>query len=104
MTAMGATFDDRVAKIENAVSDQDVRIARLENLIAKDSPETTPCWTLRTKFRSFNPRSIFSKENPVPMKETCAKLWWLEACRHLSPFKFLQNGYVTNGYVTNWRR
>ena len=33
------------------------------------------------------------------MKETCAKLWWLEACRHLSPFKFLQNGYVTN-----WRR
>ena len=38
LTAMSATFDDRVAKIENAVSDQDVRIARLKKFNGERSP------------------------------------------------------------------
>ena len=64
LTAMGATFDDRVAKIETAVNDQDVRIARLENLMAKDPPETTPLLNFEDKISDLQCQIDILKRKP----------------------------------------
>lgn len=55
---MGATLDVGIGKFDNTGSDQDVRRARFEQVMATDA---SPFEFFQTKFRSFNIPNRFSQ-------------------------------------------
>ena len=87
LTAMGATLDDRVAKIENAVGDQDVRIARLKNLMAKDPPETIPLLDFEDKISDLQCQIDILKGKPRSNEGEMCKTMVVGG---LQPFESLQ--------------
>ena len=72
LTNMGATLDVGIGKFDNTGSDQDVRRARFEQVMATDA---SPFDFFSDKISEFQyPKSIFSRANRVPMKGICPKL------------------------------
>ena len=53
VTNMGSTLDERMGKIENSVTDVDVRLARMEQAMATDNSETTLVMDFANKISEF---------------------------------------------------
>ena len=69
---MGATLDVGIGKFDNTESDQDVRLARFEQVMTTDASRFE---FFADKISEFQyPKSMFSKANRVPMKGICPKL------------------------------
>ena len=73
VTNMGSTLDERMGKIENSVTDVDVRLARMEQAMA----------------------TMFSTASRFPMKGTGPNLWLSEVYKDVLLFTAQRIGYMT---------